>query len=42
MKDRKDIDKKYQKIKNKYVKNGNINIKYISSDDFHFTNVKPE
>lgn len=39
---RKDIDKKYQKIKNKYVKNGNINIKYIFSDDFHFTNVKPE
>lgn len=39
---RKEADKKYQKIKNRYVKNGNINIKYVSSEDFRFTSIKPE
>ena len=39
---RKEADKKYQKIKNRYVKNRNINIKYVSSEDFRFTSIKPE
>lgn len=39
---RKDIDKKYQKIKNKYVKNGNFDIRYIQNGEFKFTAIKPE
>lgn len=39
---RKDIDKKYQKMKNKYIKNNNYNIKYIPNEEFHFTPIKSE
>lgn len=39
---RKDIEKKYQKMKNKYVKAGNYDIKNVSTDDFHFTAIKPD
>ena len=39
---RKDIEKKYQKIKNKYVKAGNYDIKSVSTNDFHFTAIKPD
>lgn len=39
---RKDIEKKYQKMKNKYVKAGNYDIKSVSTNDFHFTAIKPD
>lgn len=39
---RKDIEKKYQKMKNKYVKAGNYDIKSLSTNDFHFTAIKPD
>lgn len=39
---RKDINKKYQKIKNKYTKGGNFDIRYINNDDFKFSVIKPE
>lgn len=37
---RKDIEKKYQKMKNKYVKAGNYDIKSVSTNDFHFDTVQ--
>lgn len=39
---RKDIEKKYQKMKNKYVKAGNYDIKSVSTNNFHFTAIKPD
>lgn len=39
---RKDIEKKYQKMKNKYVKASNYDIKSVSTNDFHFTAIKPD
>lgn len=39
---RMDIEKKYQKMKNKYVKAGNYDIKSVSTNDFHFTAIKPD
>lgn len=39
---RKDIEKKYQKMKNKYVKAGNYDIRSVSTNDFHFTAIKPD
>ena len=39
---RKDIEKKYRKMKEKYVKAGNFIIKYIENKDFHFTAIKPD
>lgn len=39
---RKDIEKKYKKMKNKYVKAGNYDIKSVSTNDFHFTAIKPD
>lgn len=39
---RKDIEKKYQKMKNKYVKAGNYDIKSVNTNDFHFTAIKPD
>lgn len=38
----KDINKKYQKIKNKYVKNGNFDIRYVPLEDFQFKTIKSE
>lgn len=40
--ERKDIEKKYQKMKNKYVKAGNFLIKGINDSDFHFSAIKPD
>lgn len=39
---KKDIEKKYQKMKNKYVKSGDFTIKDINEKDFHFTAIKPD
>lgn len=39
---RKDIEKKYQKMKGKYIKARNMEIKNITKDDFHFTAIKPD
>lgn len=39
---RKDINKKYQKIKNKYTKGGNFDVRYINNNDFKFSVIKPE
>jgi hypothetical protein len=39
---RKDIEKKYRKIKEKYVKAGNFSIKTLGKNDFHFTAIKPD
>lgn len=36
----KDITKKYLSMKNKYVKNGNFDIKMLDAIDFSFTSVK--
>ncbi len=36
---RKDAEKKYKKIKNKYTKRGNIDIKYLTDANFHFTTI---
>lgn len=38
---RKDIEKKYHKIRNKYVKDGKYNINNISGSDFSFTSIVP-
>lgn len=38
----KDINKKYEKMKNKYVKAGNFAIRNLSSGDFKFSSVKPD
>lgn len=34
---RKDIEKKFRKMRDKYVKRGNCDIKTVGSTDFHFT-----
>lgn len=39
---RKDIDKKYQKLKNKYTKGGNFDIRYINNENFKFSVIKPD
>lgn len=39
---RKEIEKKYKKMKEKYVKAGNFSIKNISKNDFHFAAIKPD
>lgn len=38
----KDAQKKFNKMRNKYVKRGNVDIKMITKDEFHFTAIKPE
>lgn len=40
--DRKDIEKKYKKMKEKYVKSEKYSIKDLDVKDFHFTAVKPD
>lgn len=39
---RKDIGKKYKKLKEKYVKAGNFSIKTLGKNDFQFTTIKPD
>lgn len=39
---KKDIEKKYEKMKSKYVKSGNFTIKDVNEQDFHFTAIKPD
>ena len=39
---RKDIEKKYNKMKSKYVKAGKFSIKYINKNEFQFTAIKPD
>ena len=39
---RKEIEKKYKKMKEKYVKVGNFSIKNVSKNDFHFAAIKPD
>lgn len=39
---RKDIEKKYKKMKEKYVKAGNFAIKELKENNFHFTAIKPD
>lgn len=39
---KKDIEKKYLKMKKKYTKNGKYDVKYISSNDFTFKEVEQE
>lgn len=39
---RKEIEKKYKKMKEKYVKAGNFSIKNVSKNDFHFAAIKPD
>ncbi len=39
---RKDIEKKYKKMKEKYVKVGNFSIKTLGKNDFQFTTIKPD
>ena len=38
----KDAVKKYNKLRNKYIKRGNVDIKNISKDEFKFTAIKPQ
>lgn len=38
----KDAQKKFNKMRNKYVKCGNVDIKMISNDDFRFTAIKSD
>lgn len=38
----KDAQKKYNKMRNKYVKRGQVEIKYIPKEEFKFTTIKPE
>lgn len=38
---RKDIDKKYNKMKDRYVKKGSFNINNIGSNDFSFKTIVP-
>ena len=33
---RKDIDKKYRKMKDKYTKKGNFDVRYLKEEDFRF------
>lgn len=39
---RKDIEKKYKKMKEKYIKAGNFSIKTLGKNDFQFTTIKPD
>lgn len=39
---RKDIEKKYRKMKEKYVKAGDYSIKTLDKNEFHFTAIKPD
>lgn len=39
--DRKHIEKKYVKMKAKYTKNGDFDVRYITAKDFHFNAVEP-
>lgn len=39
---RKDIEKKYKKMKDKYVKAERFSIKDLDEKDFHFTAIKPD
>ena len=39
---RKDIEEKYKKMKEKYVKAGNFSIKTLGKNDFQFTTIKPD
>lgn len=39
---RKDIEKKYKKMKGKYVKAGKFSIKTLGKNDFQFTTIKPD
>jgi hypothetical protein len=39
--DRKHIEKKYVKMKGKYTKKGDFDVRYITAKDFHFTAVEP-
>lgn len=39
--DRKHIEKKYLKLKSKYTKKGNFDIRYLKSDEFKFDKVVP-
>lgn len=39
--DRKHIEKKYLKLKYKYTKKGNFDIRYLKSDEFKFEKVVP-
>lgn len=39
---KKDAQKKFNKMRNKYVKRGNVDIKMITKEEFHFTAIKPE
>lgn len=38
---RKDIEKKYLKMKKKYTQKGNFDVKYLTNDQFMFKSVKP-
>lgn len=40
--ERKDVVKKYNKMKSKYVKAGNFIIKGIDKADFQFSAIKPD
>lgn len=39
---KKDIEKKFHKLRDKYVKTGNFNIENISGSDFHFQSIVPQ
>lgn len=39
--ERKDIEKKYLKMKNKYIKSGDFDIRYLTKEQFQFTAVSP-
>lgn len=39
--DRKHIEKKYLKLKSKYTKKGNFDIRYLKTDEFKFDKVQP-
>lgn len=39
--DRKHIEKKYLKLKSKYTKKGNFDIRYLKADEFKFNRVIP-
>lgn len=39
---RKEIEKKYKKMREKYVKSGSYDIRTVETKDFHFTAIKPD
>lgn len=39
--DRKHIEKKYLKLKSKYTKKGNFDVRYLKADEFKFNRVTP-